>query len=103
MIAILIERYRFLRAWWRWVARARRQAAGLEALFATERDPLLVVSSLDPAEVGRQPRQGDAIKDVAAWLAASGFADRPVGYRQCYALWLMDQRDAYERGEVRTS
>jgi hypothetical protein len=109
MLGILIDRYRFLRAWWRCVTRKRRQAAGLEALFtepAQSACPIPLpncetcgtVKPLDPAEVGRRERFGAAILETAAWLEASGWADVEAGERQVLAMWLLERRDAYERG-----
>lgn len=74
--------------------------ACLARLRARRPDPLATVSSLNPAEVGRQPQFGAAILDAAAWLEASGWHDDSAGERQVYASWLLEQRDAYERGEV---
>jgi hypothetical protein len=89
-------------------ATAARQAASPTADQAAADgggtdDPLLVVTSLDPAEVGRQRVQGEAILDTAAWLEASGWADLDAGERQVYASWLLERRAAYERGEARIS
>lgn len=84
-------------------ATAARQAASPTADQAAadggrgEDDPLFVVTSLDPAEVGRQEQFGPAILDAAAWLEASGWADVEAGERQIYASWLLQRRDAYEQ------
>jgi hypothetical protein len=49
-----------------------------------------------PWEVGRQATVSAQITDTVAWLAASGWqGDR--GQLQCYALYLLEMRDRYER------
>lgn len=103
MIARLRADLRRFCRWLAWARRVRRgDIAGAEALFA-DPDPLLVATQLHPAEVGRQERFGAAILDTAAWLEANGFGDLDYGERQVYAMWLLETRDAYERGEVRAS
>ena len=111
--AILFARYAVRAVLYRLRANRHRQAAGLEELFAGPEpecpiplpdcrtcrpDPLTIVSSLDPGEVGRQASRGAAILDAAAWLEASGWANDDRGEVQCYAAWLLKVRAAYERG-----
>lgn len=83
---------RFRAALLRWVDRL--YAERTDAIDMVTDDPPL---PLDPAEVGRQAIRGDAILQVADWLAVSGFADVQAGDRQQYAEWLLEQREAYER------
>lgn len=106
----MLRRLRYVRAWLAWVRSIREpEPSGLEALFTFDgvperADPLLDVSSLDPAEVGRD-RKPNNIDDVAYWLAVSGFADWAWDKRRSYALWLLERRFAYEGGrysEVRS-
>lgn len=103
---------RRLRAWLSAGRGNDSSPGGLEALFAAPventcpipepgsqtclPDPLVSVSSLDPVAVGRQPVGGDAIKDVVRWLEASGWYGEERGALQCYAVWLLRRRAAYE-------
>lgn len=82
-----------------WIRRAPQPVRDDER-FATyvETDPLLIVTSLDPIEVGRQRSCAAAITDTVAWLEVSGFDDVDRGDLQRYALFLLEMRAAYERG-----
>lgn len=82
-------------------------------LHGVRPDPLLTVTSLDPVLVGRQAIEGDALLDVAAWLAANGWTGREgmsedhpedcAGRLQRYAAWLLKARAVYEKGQVTAS
>lgn len=115
-----IGRIRYLRAWLARVRSTRRQEIGPESLLAAPQpvegspiplpdcetcvaDPLEIVTSMNPVEVGRQASRGEAILDVAAWLRCSGWSDCDAGYLQQYATWLLSRRAAYERGGVTAS
>lgn len=94
-----------LRRLWAWLcdptgelrADDARYAADTLELDAHRSEPLLVVSSLDPREVGRQEIEGDAILDVVRWLECSGWYGEDRGALQCYAVWLLRRRAAYEQ------
>lgn len=130
MIARLIACLRSLRAYWLWLAEVHEMAKNDDAVYAADTaelkrarhpslrdcptfdcavclelhgvrpDPRKFVTSLDPTRVGRQAVEGDAILDVSAWLASSGFADMPAGERQQYAAWILKTRAAYEKAQV---
>lgn len=87
---------RFRRALLRWLG--QRHPAGLEDLFTA--DPLMLVTSLDPVEVGRQESQAEAILDVVRWLDCQGWYGEDRGDLQRYACWLLQARAAYERGSA---
>lgn len=120
----LIERFRFLCAWWRWVTRKRRQVAGLEALFSddaryaedtaalrafdrrreTSACPIPLPNCetcrpepVDHRDVGRGDLRKETIAEVAAWLETEGWAGEDAGRLQVVAAWLIKRREAYER------
>lgn len=76
------------------------QSAGLEQLFTEEAAAAALARRLalrHPSEVGRHRSQGAAILDVASWLEGNGWGDCDRAWLQCYALWLLHQRAAYEK------
>lgn len=77
----------------RWLWR-RPGPIGVESLFT---ESPLAVTSLDPANVGRQRMWMAAVTDTVAWLEANGWSDVGRGDLQRYAAYLLEKRAAYER------
>lgn len=94
-------------------ARDTADLAAFDRRWAYRRGPQLFVSSLNPAEVGRQAVEGDAIKDVARWLEYEGWTgdeipttdgtETSAGRLQRFAGGLLRRREKYERGAEVTS